>query len=482
MSFFAVYALGFGNHLMMILLAPAAALYLAARMPGGARGLLTPRVVAAAAGLAALGSLQYPEPELPVLAAHAAASLVDALRTFWFDVTKSDWRATMIVGIDIPYRLRLGMYWFDLRQQFGTAPVFLALAGTAWLAVHRWREALLVVTGYLVAAAFAYTYNVGDAHVFFLPSHLFVALAAGGGLGLAASAAGRLRGTGAHAATALVVLAAVGYPAWRFYDTWPAVDRSGDRRPIELVQQMTRDLDPQQRIMVADLNWQLQNGLDYYTHHLRQDAIQVRGGDRVMTLPWLIHDNLAAGREVIVLPETRRLLQVAYGGWLRMEPENPAWTPPLDARVAALRPGTPYVLALLKPYDDLPFDAAELSRTVRVLTGGTATMDPTGVYTIMTGVTGRPPAVLRADARPYRLLASVEGLGLDLRMESWLPADTMRRAGFGHVIANRRHALTLERGVSFVALGPGGRPVMTAYASGLLAPVPRYRIRPAPGA
>jgi hypothetical protein len=64
-------------------------------------------------------------------------------------------------------------------------------------------------------------------------------------------------------------------------------------------------------------------------------------------------------------------------------------------------------------------------------------------------------------------------------MESWLPADTMRRAGFGHVIANRRHALILERGVSFVALHPDGRPLAAAYASGLFAPLQRYRITPA---
>jgi hypothetical protein len=54
-------------------------------------------------------------------------------------------------------------------------------------------------------------------------------------------------------------------------------------------------------------------------------------------------------------------------------------------------------------------------------------------------------------------------------MESWLPTDTIRRAGFGHVVVGRRHALTLERGLNFVTL-PAGEPV---YGSGLFAPVPR---------
>jgi hypothetical protein len=58
----------------------------------------------------------------------------------------------------------------------------------------------------------------------------------------------------------------------------------------------------------------------------------------------------------------------------------------------------------------------------------------------------------------------------------------MRRAGFGHVIVNRRHVLTLERGVSLVALGENGDTRLAGYASGLYAPEPRFRIRARPGA
>ena len=64
-------------------------------------------------------------------------------------------------------------------------------------------------------------------------------------------------------------------------------------------------------------------------------------------------------------------------------------------------------------------------------------------------------------------------------MESWLPPDTMRRAGFGHVIANRTHVLTLERGVSVVTLGASGRVVQATYASGLFAPLRRHVLRKA---
>ncbi len=51
-------------------------------------------------------------------------------------------------------------------------------------------------------------------------------------------------------------------------------------------------------------------------------------------------------------------------------------------------------------------------------------------------------------------------------------------AGFGHVIVNRRHELTLDRGVSFVALDAAGHASLRAWAGGLLAPQPRFIVRP----
>ena len=79
--------------------------------------------------------------------------------------------------------------------------------------------------------------------------------------------------------------------------------------------------------------------------------------------------------------------------------------------------------------------------------------------------------MIRSEDRPYRLRTRLGPFEFDVRMESWLPTDTIRRAGFGHVIVDRKHVLTLERGVSFVALGPGGHPI---YSSGIYAPIPRY--------
>ena len=79
-------------------------------------------------------------------------------------------------------------------------------------------------------------------------------------------------------------------------------------------------------------------------------------------------------------------------------------------------------------------------------------------YTVVVGRVGERPVLVESQDRPYRVRARLEPFDFDVRMESWLPTDTIRRAGFGHVIVNRKHVLTLERGISFVALGPGGDP------------------------
>src|SRR5205814_8877788 len=107
------------------------------------------------------------------------ATLSAALQTFWFDVTKTDWRDTMV--LQVPSSMRgdhLAMYWFDLRQQFGVLAVLLAAWGAVFIAATRARRAALLILLYAVNVAFAFGYNVGDAHVFYLPSHLVVALLA----------------------------------------------------------------------------------------------------------------------------------------------------------------------------------------------------------------------------------------------------------------------------------------------------------------
>ena len=57
-----------------------------------------------------------------------------------------------------------------------------------FVAVRRPRTGVLLFLLYLVNLLFAWTYNVGDVHVFFLPSHYIIALCAGAGVAAVARA------------------------------------------------------------------------------------------------------------------------------------------------------------------------------------------------------------------------------------------------------------------------------------------------------
>ena len=53
----------------------------------------------------------------------------------WFDVTKADWRASMVLGVEpSAARERLAMWAWDARQQFGVAGLALAV----WGAIRLW--------------------------------------------------------------------------------------------------------------------------------------------------------------------------------------------------------------------------------------------------------------------------------------------------------------------------------------------------------
>ena len=469
-AFFAVYALAFGNHLSMILLLPGFTLFLLLSAPGGWRTMLAPRVIALAALCAAAGAAQYawnlhalwllPDPP---------DGIAEALRRFWFDVTKTDWRDTMVMSVP---RTLVGdhwaMYWFDLRQQFGLAGPILGAVGLAVLARRDWRRGLLVALLFAANLAFAYSYNVGDAHVFYLPSHLFIALAVAPALTIGR----RLHRRGGMAAAALVAA----YATVRGYRDFPALDRSRDTRPASVVSALTAGLDDRRSILLADLNWQIQNGLSYFASVTRPEIAWTRMPDVLLYAPALVADNAAIGREVAVTDRARAIAEAAYGPLLSIAPDSRVVVPRLGDTGRDLPPGTRYVVAVLRPSRDLALDRGELARLLESLAGSPVAL-PDADYAAFAGVTGRPPQVAVQSTRPFRQRLRIEETDVEIRMESWLTSDTIRRMGFGHVIAARQHTLIVERGVSFAAFDAAGRALRTAYASNIFAPQPRYLVR-----
>lgn len=500
--FYAVYALGFGNHLSMILLLPAFAVFILMSRERGQADPLQPKMIGLALAIAGLAALQYSwnfrglwvDPEPPT-------SLGEAFAKFWFDVTKADWRETLVMGLsESGLQNRPAFYWFDLRQQFGVPGVILAAAGFVYITLRRPRSGILVALLYAANLAFAWTYNVGDAYIFFLPSHYMVAICAGAGV------AALVRSTSwvsnSALATAIGTIAVL-FPVWRGYDTFPAVDRSTDNRAVQLLDELTAPFNPRglelrgasggirrpgpvahlcDTVFSLDANWQVQNAAEYYMRRhkpgvpwfITEELLWLESKPEGFST--FVGDNVQQGnREVVITSDTIRKFGLLKVPAPQVIPEGPV--PGLLDVVKGLPTGLTYVIGVLRPDTAFPMGELSLSRLWSTLTGGAETAPPAEAYTIMIGRIGEKPSLTKGDNYPYRVQMTLGQHRLDVRMESWLPTDTIRRSGFGHVMINRSHALTLERGVSLLVIVESGPPVMREYRAGLFEPPRRFIAR-----
>jgi hypothetical protein len=380
--FLAIYAIAFGNHLSMILLLVPFAVFLLQVTPE-ARSLFRPATIALAMALAAAGALQYwPNftstwhlPDGPV-------TWPDRIASFWFDTTKADWRESMVLGVrGDQIAGRAGMWWFDARQQFGVAGLILAAIGAVrlWSISRPW--ATLVTSAYAINTVFAFTYNVGDTHVFYLPGHLFTALMAGAALSLPvgqalpasphsepverAFMARPTRTIKVRATSVMTLVAVLIYAGWRGWDTWPAIDRHGDRRAEALVLRLTAGVNQQNAVLVTDLNWQVENALLYFTRYQRRDIAWVRLPDVMLHFPFLVRDNEAISRDIVMDSYAARGVTGAYGPLFPLQPDPLLPVPDFNEAVAQLPAGTPYVLCVLTPPREEYLDPVRLTGRAR---------------------------------------------------------------------------------------------------------------------
>src|SRR5262249_46792738 len=119
----------------------------------------------------------------------------------------------------------------------------------------------------------------------------------------------RVNPRGVAVAAALVAA----YAGVRAYRDFPALDRSGDDRPAQLLAAMTRGLDDRRSILLTDLNWQVQNGLSYYSTVTHTEVAWTRMPDVMLYAPALVSDNSAVGRDVTLTERARETLEAAYG-------------------------------------------------------------------------------------------------------------------------------------------------------------------------
>jgi hypothetical protein len=395
------------------------------------------------------------------------------LAAFWFDVTKADWRATMILGVPTgSFSDRLAMWGWDARQQFGAPGLGLALVGAValWWRARPW--ALLVWLGYAINTLFALTYNVGDTHVFFLPGHFLTALAAGAGAAEIAGRAGALTIGRPRLLQGVVAVALIVFAALRGWDTWPAVDRHQDRRGEQLTARLLLGIDDRSALLVSRLNWDQENALLYAGRYLQPGAPWVRLYEVLPHFPYFVRDNRAIGRDIVLTRDAAARVAGAYGSMYPLVADPASDSPSFSTVAGSIPRGTPYVLTVLSPLRDFPFDADDVRDAIRSLSGRDLLSDR--AYQVVAGVAGEAP-LLHLDAdRPFIRDVAIAGDTFHIRMDSWLPTDTFRRASFGHVILGRRPILLVERGASLVWMAGNGPEV--TYAGGLYAPQPRFRI------
>ena len=494
--FFAVYAVSFGNHLSMILLVAPFTVFLFAVHPRP-RDLLRLNTIGLALGIAVAAALLYAPNFLFVWTnIDAPPGWSDRAGTFWFDVTKADWRDTMMGGVDrSELRERAAMWLWDARLQFGIAGLVVAVIGTLrlWVTSRPW--ALLLVTAYVINTVFALTYNVGDPHVFFLPGHAFTALAVAGLFSRRHPMKGRPadseqrhpikgRPTGGErraplygvpaSAIQLAAFVLLAYAGWRAWDTWPSANRHGDPRAEALVGRIAAGVADTNAILLSDMDWQSENALLYSARYERRQLAWRRVAEVLPHLPFLVRDNQAIGRDIVLVGNAAARVAAAYGPLFPFAADIVSATGMAD-RAAAIPRGAPYVLALLEPTADEHLDADDVDAAVQTLAGPSAPQRSTSRFQIWAGIAGEPGAVHHESNRPFRQTFSILGDPFSVRLESWLPFETFRRAGFGHVLRGRENILTIERGVSLVWFERDGSPEV-AYAAGLYAPQARLRI------
>jgi hypothetical protein len=465
-TFFALYAAAFGNHLGMILFLVPFSVFLVQVHPRP-RDLFTASTILLALVIAFAGALQYAPSFMYVWSSIDAPSMwSDRVAAFWLDITKADWREEMVLSVpSSQFWNRLQMWAWDARQQFGIAGLTLAALGAIrlWSLSKPW--AVCVWLAYAITTLFALTYNVGDTHVFLLPGHFLMALTIAAGLGTWRSA---------HLRNALAAVALI-YAAWRGWDTWPAVDRHLDRRADAHLAHLAEGVSGRDALLVSKMDWQLENVLLYSARYDRRDLAWVRLDDVALHFPFLVRDNLADSRDLVLTADAAAGVLAAYANQFPLVLDQPP-APSLSEVVAQIPRGTPYVLTLLLPAPGgRTVDREDFQKALAELGGKGAPRRSADSYEVWAGSLGETPTLYRSSPHPFRQDVLIGGESLTIRMDSWLPADTFRRSGFAHVLHGRRHALIAERGISFMWLRRDGSPG-TYYGAGLYTPEARFRI------
>ena len=319
----AVFAAGFGNHLTIVGLLPAALIYGIAKD----RGVLKPRVVGIAALIGALGVLQYGFVALrtlqgaPYLEARATTvrgvfDVIIARDVSWARFYQA---ADKVVGIEVPMLLD------GLRVHMGTAAFILAIAAIGIAIWRRNYDAWLIAGG--AAGTLAMIANLwGDVVGFITPVIVLLwPLAA-----YALEAAMRAMRLGDRTVQ-MVAVAALALPIWNLFAIYPAIEplrRPGDGPGMRA---LYARLPPQSAVVAHNyFIARIFNYLDFSDEYKPDPSPQFVGSDvdqikaaaadgrKVFALeeavPWLLSQGLQF--------EPTTLSQQPFAQWIELFPDG----------------------------------------------------------------------------------------------------------------------------------------------------------------
>src|SRR5262249_36906535 len=195
-----------------------------------------------------------------------------------------------------------------------------------------------------------------------------------------------------------------------------SMDLTQVSRPTTDNEHLTHVIDDRRAILLADLNWQVANGLSYFGERVRPELAVDRARDVLLYAPSLIRDNLDVGRQVVASERAQQLLAESYGPLL--ESTLDADAPSFAAIATAIPRGTRYAVCVLNPQRDLPIDRTDLETALRALSPGIAIPDPLPAYAAVAGVAGAPAALAQWADFPFRHSVEISGTAVDIRMES----------------------------------------------------------------
>ncbi len=180
--------LSLGVHFTIGLYLPAVVLFLALsarRVTGGGvfsarafRGLWMPAGAGAVCGIAL------------ALAADQIDGVFDRLS---FDVTARQFSSLMFRDPGL-FARRAEAFSSGLPHESGIPVVVSAVGGLVWLALRRWRTAMLLAVALAIHLVYAFNYDIGDLiYVFYIPAYLLIALLSAVGLTAVVRGVERLR-------------------------------------------------------------------------------------------------------------------------------------------------------------------------------------------------------------------------------------------------------------------------------------------------